>query len=266
LSQYFDWLGKILQGNFGSSYSSHESVTSIMGAQLPVSLELVVYAFMISIGFALPLALLAARRPNGIIDRFTMMFSMAGVSIANYVLAVVLSGVRRCRAGLPGDRLRHDRNEFRRELRSLTLPAVAVALPLLGFYTRLLRRICSSSSSRRTTSSRGSKGVSPWRVIIRHALRNSLFGLITIVALNFGTLLGAIVIIEQIFSLPGLGDGLIQALTNTTSGDRGNRTDLRLMTVAGNVVADVLYTALDRGSAMAAQPTNTGIPALCSSP
>jgi peptide/nickel transport system permease protein len=88
--------------------------------------------------------------------------------------------------------------------------------------------------------------VGPWRVIIRHAMRNSLFGLITVVALNFGSLLGAVVIIEQIFSLPGLGDGLIQALTDhDIPVIEGTVLIFALMTVAGNLLADVAYVALD---------------------
>ena len=90
------------------------------------------------------------------------------------------------------------------------------------------------------------KGIGPWRVIIRHALRNSLFGLITVIALNFGTLLGAAVIIEQIFSLPGLGNGLIQAIGNhDTPVIEATVLIFALMTVAGNLLADVLYAILD---------------------
>jgi peptide/nickel transport system permease protein len=248
LTQYFNWLGKILQGNFGNSYTSHASVTSIMGAQLPVSFELIVYAFVISIGLAVPLALLAARRPNGIIDRLTMMFSMAGVSIASYVLAVVLVWVFADVVQIfPAIGFVTIGTDFGQNIRSLTLPAVAIALPLLGFYTRLLRAdLLEQLQQEDYVVTATAKGVGPWRVMIRHAMRNSLFGLITVVALNFGSLLGAVVIIEQIFSLPGLGDGLIQALTNhDTPVIEGTVLIFALMTVAGNLIADVLYAALD---------------------
>jgi peptide/nickel transport system permease protein len=248
LHQYFSWLIKILQGNLGSSYVSHESVTSIIGAQLPVSFELIIYAFIISIGLALPLALMAARRPNGIIDRLTMMFSMAGVSIASYVLAVVLVWVfADVVHAFPAIGFVTIGTDFGQNIRSLTLPAVAIALPLLGFYTRLLRAdLLEQMQQEDYVVTATAKGVGPWRVIIRHAMRNSLFGLITVVALNFGSLLGAVVIIEQIFSLPGLGDGLIQALTDhDIPVIEGTVLIFALMTVAGNLFADVLYVALD---------------------
>jgi peptide/nickel transport system permease protein len=248
LHQYFSWLGKILQGNLGNSYVSHESVTSIIGAQLPVSFELIVYAFVLSIGLAVPLALMAARRPNGIIDRLTMMFSMAGVSIASYVLAVVLVWVFADVVKIfPAIGFVTIGTNFGENIRSLTLPAVAIALPLLGFYTRLLRAdLLSQMQQEDYVVTATAKGVGPWRVIIRHAMRNSLFGLITVVALNFGSLLGAVVIIEQIFSLPGLGDGLISALTDhDIPVIEGTVLIFALMTVAGNLLADVAYVALD---------------------
>ena len=247
-TQYFDWLGNIFKGDLGSSYASHASVTSIIGTQLPVSFELIAYAFVISLGLAVPLALLAARRPNGIADRLTMMFSMAGLSIANYVLAVVLVWVFADVVQLfPAIGFVSIGTDLGQNLRSLTLPAVAIALPLLGFYTRLLRADLLEQLLREDyVVTARAKGIGPWRVILRHVLRNSLFGLITVVALNLGTLLGAVVIIEQIFSLPGLGDGLIQAISNhDVPVIEGTVLIFALLTVAGNLLADILYSVLD---------------------
>ena len=248
LTQYGNWLGKILQGNFGNSYTSHDSVTSIIGTQLPVSFELIAYGFVISLLLALPLALLAARRPNGIVDRLSMVLSMAGVSIANYVLAVVLVWVFADVVQLfPAIGFVSIGTDFGENLRSLTLPAIAVALPLAGFYTRLLRAdLLEQMQQEDYVVTARAKGLGPWRVLLRHALRNSLFGLITIIALNVGTLLGAVVIIEQIFSLPGMGNGLIQAISNhDTPVIEGTVLIFALLTVGGNLLADVLYAVLD---------------------
>ncbi|HEY7965447.1 MAG TPA: ABC transporter permease [Solirubrobacteraceae bacterium] len=245
---YGNWLGNILQGNFGNSYTSHAPVTSTIGAQLPVSFELIAYAFIISLVVAVPVALLAARRPNGIVDRVSMMFSMAGVSIANYVLAVILVWVfADVVSAFPAIGFVSIGTNLGENLRSLTLPAVAVAIPLAGFYTRLLRADLLEQMQREDyVVTARAKGIGPWRVILRHALRNSVFGLITVIALNFGTLLGAAVIIEQIFSLPGLGNGLIQAIGNhDTPVIEATVLIFALMTVAGNLLADILYAVLD---------------------
>jgi peptide/nickel transport system permease protein len=245
---YGNWLGHILQGNFGSSYSSHQPVISTIGTQLPVSFELIAYAFIMALLVSIPLALIAARRPNGVIDRLSMAFSMTGVSTANYVLAVILvwlfADVVRA---FPAIGFVSIGTDFGENLRSLTLPAIAVALPLAGFYTRLLRADLLEQMQREDyVITARAKGLGPWRVILRHALRNSLFGLITVIALNFGTLLGAVVIIEQIFSLPGLGNGLIQAIGNhDTPVIEGTVLIFALMTVGGNLLADVLYAVID---------------------
>src|SRR6266496_3402103 len=100
-------------------------------------------------------------------------------------------------------------------LRSLTLPAAAIAFPLFSVYTRLLRADIVEQMQREDyIVTARAKGVRPWRVLLRHALPNSLFGLITLVGLNLGTLVGAVAIIEPIFSLPGVGAILIQSINN----------------------------------------------------
>src|SRR5436305_14246717 len=90
LTRYWDWLHNAVIGHFGHSLSSGQSVGSILASDLPVTFELVAFAFMISLVFAIPVALLCARKPNGVGDRLSMMLSMAGLSIAPYVLALAL--------------------------------------------------------------------------------------------------------------------------------------------------------------------------------
>src|ERR1700733_592424 len=90
LTRYGNWLHGLVTGNLGHSLASGQSVTSILGSPLPVTFELIAFALLISVAIAVPVALLSARRPGGIFDRVAMVFSMAGLSIANYVLALIL--------------------------------------------------------------------------------------------------------------------------------------------------------------------------------
>jgi peptide/nickel transport system permease protein len=131
-------------------------------------------------------------------------------------------------------------------LRSLILPAVAIGFPLFCFYTRLLRADLVDQMQEDYVVTARAKGVAPWRVLVRHALRNSLFGLLTIVGINLGTLIGATVIIEQIFGLPGIGQAFIQAI-NVRDVPVIEAIVLVLATavVAANLLTDVLYAALD---------------------
>ena len=248
LTRYFHWLGDLLSGSLGHSLASGQSVTSILGSDLPVTFELVAYALLISLGFAIPVALLAARRPNGLFDRVSMVVSMAGLSVANYVLALVLVYFFAVRLNwLPALGWEPPARGIGTNIKFLIMPAVSVALSLMCFYTRQLRAdlIQQLRSEDYVTTARA-KGAGSWRVLTHHAMRNSVFGLITAVALNFGTLLGVTVIIEEIFGLPGIGHELLSAInTRDVPVIEGAVFVFAFIVVLCNLIADLLYAALD---------------------
>jgi peptide/nickel transport system permease protein len=248
LSQYGAWLDHLVSGSLGHSLASGQSVTSILGADLPITFELIAYAFVISLGFAVPIALLAARRPNGIFDRISMVLSMAGLSIANYILALILVYFFAVKLNwLPALGWVPPDKGLGANLKYLTMPAVSVALSLLCFYTRQLRAdLVQQLRTEDYVTTARAKGAGPWRVILHHVLRNSVFGLITSVALNLGTLLGVTVIIEQIFGLPGIGHELLSAINSRDLPVvEGAVFVFGLIVVLANLLADVLYAALD---------------------
>ncbi len=248
LSQYGTWLSHLVTGNLGHSLASGQSVTSILGADLPVTFELIAYAFVISLGLAVPIALLAARRPNGIFDRVSMVLSMAGLSIANYILALILVYFFAVKLNwLPALGWVPPDKGLGTNIKYLTMPAVSVALSLLCFYTRQLRAdLVQQIRTEDYVTTARAKGVGPWRIILHHVLRNSVFGLITSVALNLGTLLGVTVIIEQIFGLPGIGHELLSAINSRDLPVvEGAVFVFALIVVLANLLADVLYAALD---------------------
>ena len=248
LTRYGEWLHGVVTGHLGTSLASGQSVTSIIGQDLPVTFELVAFAFLVSLVLAVPFALLSARRPNGIVDRLGMMLSMAGLSIANYVLALVLIYVFAVKlAVLPAIGWVPPGQSISQNIRYLTLPAVSIGLGLLCFYTRLLRAdVLEQMQGEDYVVTARAKGVGPWRVLVRHALRNSLFGLITIVALNLGTLLGATVVIEDIFGIPGIGRELLQAINNRdVPVVEGTVLVFAVIVVLANLLADILYSVLD---------------------
>jgi peptide/nickel transport system permease protein len=214
--RYGHWLGGVLSGNLGSSFTSGQQVTSILAQRLPVTLELLLYAFLISVCVAVPVATAAAHRPGGIADRLSMVASMAGLSIAPYVLGLVLIYIFAVRLRiLPALGYESLSQGIAGNIRSLTLPAISLGLPIACFYTRLLRSdLVEQMQGEDYVVTARAKGIGPWQVLTRHALRNSLFGLITVIGLNLGTLIGAAVIIEQIFSLPGIGQVLLQSIND----------------------------------------------------
>jgi peptide/nickel transport system permease protein len=208
----------------------------------------VAFAFVISLALAVPIALVSARKPNGIADRLSMMFSMAGLSVAPYVLALLLVYVFAVKLNvLPALGWVPPGQSVAQNIRYLILPAVSIGLGLLCFYTRLLRAdLLEQMQGEDYVVTARAKGVRPWRVLTRHALRNSLFGLITVVALNLGTLLGFTVVIEDIFGIPGIGHELLQAIDNRDIPViEGIVFVFALIVVLSNLAADVLYSVLD---------------------
>jgi peptide/nickel transport system permease protein len=201
--RYGNWLGGVFHGSRGTSLQNGENVTTILGARLPVTAELLLYAFVMSIVLAVGLAVLAARRPNGIMDRISLMISMMGLSVAPYVLALVLIYLFAVRLQwFPAIGYTPLSANPVQNIRSLTLPAISIGLPL--------------------------------------------FGLITLVALNLGTLIGAAAIIEPIFSLPGVGDILVQSINDhDVPVVEGIVVVFAVVVVVANLLADILYAALD---------------------
>ena len=201
-----------------------------------------------SVVLAVLLAVLAARRPNGIADRFSVVISMTGLSVAPYVLAVVLVYVFAVRLQwFPAIGYTSLTASPLENIRSLTLPAIAIGFPLFAVYTRLLRADIVEQMQREDyIVTARAKGVPSWHILIRHALPNSLFGLITLVGLNLGALVGAVVIIEPIFSLPGVGAILIQSINNhDVPIVEGIVLVFAVVVVLGNLLADLLYAVLD---------------------
>ncbi len=214
--RYLVWLKRALKGDFGVSIAGRQPVRQLLAERMPVSLELIAYAMILSLGFAIPAALLAARNPSGMADQVVMIFSMVGLSMANYVVAILLVLVFSVKLGLlPSMGYVPLRDGVVGNIRSLTLPAVAMAIPLFCLYTRFLRGdMLEKIQHEEYVCTAIAKGLGPWTVLIRHVLRNSIVGLLTLVGMNVSVLIGGSVIIEQIFAVPGIGQLLLHAIGN----------------------------------------------------
>ncbi len=138
--RYGHWLGGLFHGDLGTSLASGQNVTTILGERLPVTGELLICAFVASIALAVGLAVLGARKPNGLADRFSITVSMTGLSVAPYVLALILIYLFAVRLRwFPAIGYTALTQDPGANLRSLTLPAAAIGFPLFSVYTRLLR-------------------------------------------------------------------------------------------------------------------------------
>lgn len=214
-AQYLTWLGDVLQGDFGTSLLTQQPVMTSIAARLPVTLEIALLAQVIALGVAVPMAVAAANRPGSVVDRISTVLASVALSVPAFVAAPVLVYFLSVHAGLfPVTGWTKLSRGLWENLRGALLPAIAVALPEIAAFQRLLRTDLGATLSEDFVEAARARGLPRRYVLWRHALRPSSFSLVTLAALGFGRLLGGTVIVEALFALPGLGQLLVQAITS----------------------------------------------------
>ena len=213
--QYGDWLGKVLHGDFGTSFQSHVPVGPEILARLPVTLELAVLAFLIANLIAVPLGALAAwahQRPAD--TAITLMATVFG-AIPNFWLATLLILVLSIWLGwLPSGGYTPFLQDPLTNLEQMLMPALSLGIVSSALLTRIMRTgmlEVLSSDYVRTARAKGADGRT---IVRRHALKNALIPYLTVGAVEFGFLFGGVVIIEDIFLLPGIGSFVLVGIIN----------------------------------------------------
>ncbi|SEP20203.1 ABC transporter permease [Trujillonella endophytica] len=245
--QYWDWLTNALHGDLGTSLLTDLPVTETIWERLPVTLELALLAQVIALGIAVPLAIAAAARPGSVVDRFTSAISSASLSIPAFVAAPILVYFLALQLDLFPVSGWNDLSEgIGPNLESALLPAFAIALAEIAAFQRLLRTDLVSTLREDYIAAARAKGMSPTFVMLRHALRPSSFSLITLLAISTGRLLGGTVIVETLFSLPGLGSLVVNSITSRdVVVVQGVVAFIAVVYVALNTAVDVGYGLLD---------------------
>lgn len=214
ITRYLSWLGGLLSGDLGRSYTYSVPVIDLITERVAVSLPLALISLALSTLIAIPVGLFSAARRGSLSDTATMGVAQVGVAIPNfwfalllvYVFAVTLrlvpaGGFPGWHAGLwPG-------------LKSLILPSIALALPQAAILARITRSALLDVLGEDYIRTARAKGLSRRKVLYRHALRNALIPVLTILGLQFAFLLAGTIIIENVFYLPGLGRLVFQAIT-----------------------------------------------------
>src|SRR3984957_11786814 len=215
-TRYVDWLGNALRGNLGTSLTSGQQVTSLVLQRVEGSAPLIFFAFVIGLVASAATAPRAARKPKGIAAWISVAVSTLGLSLPPFVISLVLVFIFSVKLkALPPLGFVSVSTNLGWNLRTLILPAVSLALPIFAVFNRMLRAaLLDQLQAEDYVTTARAKGASPWRVLLRHALRNSLFGLLTVAGTQVGVLLGTTVVVEQIFSVPGIGQQLLSAIQN----------------------------------------------------
>lgn len=238
--QFIYYVGNVLHGNLGGSMVQRGlTVGSVIGSRFPTSTELGCGGLLVCIGVGVPTGVLAAARRDTWLDRLLLMSASFGYAIPNFVLSILLILVFGVGLGwlpLGGWGSFED----------IILPALALGLPWAGLIARMTRATMLEALRQEYVTAASAKGAGPVRVVVVHALRNALIPLSTLFAVLTAELITGSLVVEQIFSVPGIG----QYMVNSVLGDDytmtlGLTTFYATIVFAANLVADITYAWLD---------------------
>lgn len=246
--RYLDWLGGALHGNLGTSFITQESVLGTVLARVPVSLELVVGALLVALVTAIPAALLSVRFRHGVVDRAFALLSVLGLSVPNFIVALVLILLLAVKAPVfPSTGFTPLSQNVTRNIETMVLPVLSLSFVFFGTYTRLLRADMIQQLEGEDYVLFGrAKGLGETRILVQHVLKNASFNLIMVVGTNLGALVGTTIIIEEIFGLPGVGQLMITSIFNRDAPVvQGIVLLLAVVVVVANLCSDLLHEWLD---------------------
>jgi ABC-type dipeptide/oligopeptide/nickel transport system permease component len=237
--QYVHWISGVVRGDLGYSYGQEQPVTTLIGENFPYTLELTLVGLGISVIVGVFLGVLAAIYRNSIIDTVAMGLALISLSIPSFwlgLLLLILFAVKLQWFAVFGGTT----------IKGMVLPAVALALSGAGFTARFVRSSVIDARRRQHVVTARSKGLTRRRVLFRHVLRNALLPVLTVVGIQFGSLLSGTVVIETVFSRPGIGRLLVNAiLAKDYLTVQGIVLLVAILYALTNLAVDLLYPVLD---------------------
>jgi peptide/nickel transport system permease protein len=245
--QFFSWLGRVLQGDLGDSYYLGRGVTESIVMRMPATLQLAFAALVIAIAVGMPLGILAAVKQGSWIDRVVMIFAMVGISAPSFWIGLnfilVFSVTLRW---FPTGGYVPLSEDFIEGVRHLVLPALALGINQAALIARMTRSSVLDVLRQDYVRTARSKGVSERRVIWRHMLKNAMNPVLTVIGISFGVLMSGTVIVETVFTYPGLGRLVVLAVQRR---DYPLVQGVLLLAAALymliNLIVDLLYVVFD---------------------
>jgi peptide/nickel transport system permease protein len=245
--RYVEWLGRAAQGDFGRSLRTREHVSEMLAARVPVTLQLTFIAILIAVAIGVPAGILAARFRGTGIDVVVSFIAMSSVAIPYFWMGVMLILFFSLRLGwLPPSGYVPFFADPVQNLRLMVLPAVTIGTAFAALVMRQTRASMLQVLTQDYIRTARAKGMSEPRVVLKHALRNALIPVSTVVGLQIGALLGGAVVTETVFAMPGLGrmlvDGIFQRDFPVI---QGAILFIVVAVFAVNVLTDLLYRLFD---------------------
>lgn len=212
-TQLGEWVSHAVQGDLGTSLWSGKAVSDVIFERIPVTLQLAVMSMILAIIIGIPVGVISAVKQNTLIDHFLRVISVGGLSIPNFWLGLILlTGLSLALNWIPPLGYQSFAENPILNLQQMLLPSICLAITLSASIVRMTRSAVLEVLHSEFIRTVRSKGAKEWVVIFKHALRNSLVSVITLIGLQVGYLLGGTVVLESIFSLPGLGNLIYESV------------------------------------------------------
>ncbi|WP_019013555.1 ABC transporter permease [Elioraea tepidiphila] len=245
--QMLDWYGRVLSGDLGQSILLNRSVTEALLERLPVTLSIAAISLTLAVMLGVTAGILAALFHNRWPDQIVMSTALFGLSVPDFWLGLVFVVVFALGLGwFPTGGFTPIEQGVMEWARSIALPSLALALTQMGFVARMARASMLDVLNQDFVRTADAKGLSRTYVVLRHGLPNALVPLLTVTGIIAGALLGGTVVIEQVFSIPGVGRLIIGAiLSRDFPVIQGGLLFLAVVYLLVNLVVDILYAAVD---------------------
>lgn len=257
-SRYFTWLGNALQGDLGISFLNAQPVTRTIATAMPNTLALSIPSILIAIIFSVPVGVVGAVRRNSLFDRVTTIFATIFYSTPTIwlgMMMIIIFGVQFQKWGLPAlpvagtQNLRGNAEGFELlvdRIQHLIMPVITLSLVSLAGWTRYIRTQMLETINQDYVRTANAKGLKYRKVVMGHAFKNAMLPLVTLVGLSIPDIFGGSLIVENVFGYRGMGQVLVQSLQSSDySVAMACVMFYAVLTVFGNLIADVLYGVLD---------------------
>jgi peptide/nickel transport system permease protein len=255
VAQYWDWLNGLPQGDLGETFGAAQPVSQLVARALPVTLQLALIALLIAFIVSLPIALISALRPGGWLDSGLTAVSVATTAVPTFVwglFGVLLFSISL--RWLPSSGYVGPFTDPVVWAKSMVMPCIALAMPTIGTLSRVARSALLETLDEPYVQFARSKGISRWRLYVGHALKNASVPIIVVAGAEFAYILGDAVVVETVFSLPGMGKLMIDSFLNRDYAViQGVAIVYTVLVVISGLIADLVSAELDPRVRLTAQ-------------
>ena len=245
--QYFHWIGNALTGDLGVSLRTQQPVVTLLAQKLPVTFQLATMALIIAVVIGIPAGIISAYHKGTWIDWVANVGALSGLSVPNFWLGIMMILLVSVKLGwLPASGYQPFFDDPLQSIRTMLMPAFVLGTGLAATLMRHTRSAMLGVLQSDYVRTARAKGLSEWRVVTRHALRNALVPVVTVITLLFGELLAGAVLTEQIFTIPGFGKLVVDAVFNRDYAVvQGIVLCTAIAFVLMNILSDALYRYLN---------------------